>query len=468
MDASKTQASVSTIFEASILPTLAEYITIPNLSPYFDTKWVENGHMLRAIKLASEWVAKQGIPGLKQEVILLKGRTPILFIEIPGDAQGTVLLYGHLDKQPPMLPWAEGLDPFKPVFKDGKLYGRGGADDGYAVFASVAAAKALSEQGVRHARLVMVIECCEESGSYDLPAYIDHLEARIGSPELVVCLDSGCGDYERLWVTTSLRGLIAGDLTVELLSEGIHSGDGGGLVASSFRVLRRLLERLEDSDTGTIIPRDFYVRIPTDRAKQAALTADVLGDTIAGKLPLHKGVSPVTSDPFELILNRTWRPSLAVTGVDGMPPLSSAGNVLRPKTAFKLSLRVPPTADADACALHLKKLLEANPPYGAKVTFNPEKSGSGWNAPAFAPWLESAVDKASHEFFGKASCCMGEGGSIPFMGMLGKKFPAAQFLITGVLGPHSNAHGPNEFLEIATARRLTASVAHVIEAHASR
>jgi acetylornithine deacetylase/succinyl-diaminopimelate desuccinylase-like protein len=468
MDSSRTRNTVDGLFDASIIPTLCDYIRIPNLSPYFDKQWVENGHMDRAVDLAAKWVGAQGIPGLKHEVVRMPGRTPVLFIEIPGDAPGTVLLYGHLDKQPPMLPWAEGLDPFTPVIRDGKLYGRGGADDGYAVFASVAAAKALKDQGIRHARLVMVIECCEESGSYDLPAYIDHLAARIGSPELVVCLDSGCGDYERLWVTTSLRGLVAGDLTVELLREGIHSGDGGGLVASSFRVLRRLLERLEDSDTGTIIPKDFHVRIPTDRIRQVGLTAEVLGDTIAGKLPLHAGVRPVTDDPVELMLNRTWRPSLAVTGVDGLPPLSSAGNVLRPKTAFKLSLRVPPTADADACAEALKKLLEADPPYGAKVTFNPEKSGSGWNAPAFAPWLEQAVDAASREYFGQPSVCMGEGGSIPFMGMLGKKFPKAQFLITGVLGPHSNAHGPNEFLEIATARRLTACVAHVIEAHARR
>jgi acetylornithine deacetylase/succinyl-diaminopimelate desuccinylase-like protein len=177
---------------------------------------------------------------------------------------------------------------------------------------------------------------------------------------------------------------------------------------------------------------------------------------------------PMGKDNVERILNRTWRSTLSITGVDGIPPLASAGNVLRPTTTFKLSVRVPPTADAERATAKLKQLLEKNPPYGAKVAFTGDKASPGWNAPALAPWLERSVDAASREHFGRPARYFGEGGTIPFMHMLGRKFPQAQFLITGVLGPHSNAHGPNEFLHLPTARKLTCCIAHVVHEHSQR
>jgi acetylornithine deacetylase/succinyl-diaminopimelate desuccinylase-like protein len=394
-------------------------------------------------------------------------RTPVIFMEIPGrDSNDTVLLYGHLDKQPEMSGWSDGLGPWIPVLRDDKLYGRGGADDGYAAFGSLAAIEALERQGARRARCVVLIEGCEESGSFDLPAYVDHLAPRIGTPSLVVCLDSGCGNYEQLWGTTSLRGLVGGDLSVEVLSEGVHSGDASGIVASSFRILRQLLSRIDDPATGAVV-RDFHVQIPADRLAQAKVVAEVLGDEIHSKFPFVPGMQPMHTDLVELVLNRTWRPALSIVGMDGLPPTASAGNVLRPRTVARLSLRVPPTMDAPAAAKRLKQLLESDPPYGARVRFDYEKSGSGWNAPAMAAWLENAVGAASRDFFGKPAVYNGEGGSIPFMGMLGEKFPAAQFLITGLLGPGSNAHGPNEFLHIPTGKRLTGAVAGVLSAHAA-
>jgi acetylornithine deacetylase/succinyl-diaminopimelate desuccinylase-like protein len=379
-----------------------------------------------------------------------------------------VLLYGHLDKQPPMEPWAEGLGPWKPVVRDGRLYGRGASDDGYAAFAATLAIGALVEAKTPHARLLLIIEAAEESGSPDLPAYIDHLAARLGKPSLVVCLDSGCGDYERLWSTTSLRGLVAGTLRVEVLTEGVHSGDASGIVPSSFRVIRSLISRLEDERTGRILPEWLHAKIPEQRIAQARLSAEVLGDSVWSKMPYVAGGGPIAKDRVELVLNRTWRPMLAVTGAAGLPPLESAGNVLRPMTALKLSLRLPPTLEAAPASERLKKLLEADPPHGAKVTFEPDKAAGGWDAPKLARWLEESTDRASTEHFGKPACYFGEGGSIPFMGMLGEKFPEAQFLVTGVLGPHSNAHGPNEFLEIRTAKSLTACVARVLADHANR
>jgi acetylornithine deacetylase/succinyl-diaminopimelate desuccinylase-like protein len=469
-DSGKIRQSVSALWDDQIVPQLVEYIRIPNKSPMFDAQWAEHGYMDKVVEQFAAWARAQPIKGMTLEVARLPGRTPLIFIDIPAfggnaDVEDCVLLYGHLDKQPEMTGWAAHLGPWTPVIEGDRLYGRGGADDGYAMFGSLAAIRALQEQGVPHARCVVLIEACEESGSYDLPYYVDHLAARIGKPSLVVCLDSGCGNYDQLWLTTSLRGLSGGNLTVKVLEEGVHSGDASGIVPSSFRILRNILSRLEDATTGRVVPKELYVDIPAQRIEQARLTAQVLGDDVFSKFPFVDGMRPVESDPVELVLNRTWRPALSVTGVAGLPSLESAGNVLRPFTAVKLSLRLPPTLDGDAAGPFVKRLLEADPPYGCKVEFALEKASSGWNAPALAPWLEASVDAASREFFSAPPAYNGEGGSIPFMGMLGEKFPGAQFLITGVLGPHSNAHGPNEFLHIPTGKRVSMCVAQVVADH---
>ena len=469
MDTAKIDRFVAQLWDDEIVPQLVEYIRIPNKSPMFDKDWVAHGYMEDAVRLMESWARTQPITGMTLEVVRLEGRTPLIFIEIPasGPETGadTVLLYGHLDKQPEMTGWDEGLGPWIPVIKDDKLFGRGGADDGYAIFGSLAAIRALQEQGVPHARCVVLIEACEESGSYDLPAYVDHLAARIGMPSLVVCLDSGCGNYDQLWCTTSLRGMAGGNFSVKVLSEGVHSGDASGIVPSSFRILRQLLSRLEDEATGKIQAEGLFVEIPQERLDQAAKVAEVLGDEVHDKFPFLPGMQPMADDLTELVLNRTWRPALSVTGADGLPPLDSAGNVLRPHTAVKLSLRLPPTLEGKRGGEILKELLLRDPPYGAQVELDLEKASSGWNAPALSPWLSKAIEDASQAAFGKPAMYMGEGGTIPFMGMLGEKFPGAQFMITGVLGPHSNAHGPNEFLHIPMGKKVTACVAKVIADH---
>ena len=452
-------------WDEEIVPQLVDYIKIPNKSPAFDPDWAEHGYMEQAVTQIAGWCEERAIEGLTVEVVRLEGRTPLIYMEVPGQCDHTVLLYGHLDKQPEMTGWREDLGPWIPVIEDDKLYGRGGADDGYAAFASLVALEALQREGLPHGRAVIIIEACEESGSYDLPFYIDALADRIGAPDLVVCLDSGCGNYEQLWLTTSLRGMAAGTLTVEVLREGVHSGDASGVVPSSFRVVRQLLSRIDDVDSGRVLPESFTADVPAERVTQAKQAAQVLGDQVYAKFPFVDGMQPADTDLGELILNRTWRAALSVTGADGLPEVGSAGNVLRPATRLKLSLRLPPTVDADAATAALKALLEADPPYGARVRFDPIAAGSGWNAPAVAPWLEQAVDRSSIARFGKPAVYMGEGGSIPFMGMLGEKFPEAQFLITGVLGPQSNAHGPNEFLHIPMGKKLTACVADVLSAH---
>ncbi|HEY4729487.1 MAG TPA: M20 family metallopeptidase [Myxococcales bacterium] len=466
LDAPRALQTSQRIWDQEILPALYEYIRIPNKSPAYEPRWQQN--MDRAVALIEGWCRKQPIAGLQLEVVRLPGRTPVILMEIPGEGSETVLLYGHLDKQPEMTGWRQGLSPWQPVREGDKLYGRGGADDGYSSFASMAAIRLVQEQKLSHARCLVLIEACEESGSTDLPDYIEHLKTRIGKPSLVVCLDSGCGNYEQLWMTTSLRGLVSGNLRVDILTEGVHSGDASGIVPESFRILRQLLSRLDDEQTGRVKIDGLQVQVPAERLKQARLTAEVLGDEVWNKFPFVPGARPVVTDKIEMILNRSWRPALSVTGIDGLPPLENAGNVLRPYTACKISLRIPPRIEPGAAARVVKETLEKDPPYGARVAFEGEKASTGWDAPPLAQWLSSSVDRASRSYFGKPPMAFGEGGTIPFMGMLGEKFPDAQFLITGVLGPGSNAHGPNEFLHIPTGIRLTACVASVIADHFAR
>jgi len=472
MNPSTLANAIARHWDAEIVPELVEYIRIPAKSPHFDPDWKAHGHIEKVIRQAEAWASRQPVRGLAVEIVRLPNRTPLLFFEVQASGKSagphTILLYGHLDKQPEMTGWRKDGGPWVPLIDDGKLYGRGGADDGYAVFAALAAIAALQAQGAPHARCVGLIETCEESGSYDLPAYLKHLAPRLGKVDFVIGLDSGCGDYERLWVTTSLRGLASGTLSVDVLTEGVHSGDASGVVPSSFRIARRLLDRIEDSATGRILPAEFHAGIPEERAAQARTAADVLGDMVTAKFPFAGATKPMVGGRAEALLNRTWRPALSIIGADGLPPVADAGNVLRPRTVLQLSMRLPPTIDGDGAVKDMKRILEADPPYGATVRFEPEGGATGWNAQPTVPWLAAAVEDASRKFYDKPAAAMGEGGTIPFMAMLGKYFPDAQFLITGVLGPHSNAHGPNEFIHIPYAKKLTACVAGVIAAHAEK
>ncbi len=476
-NAAQLEGRIARHWDEEIIGQLIEYVRLPAKSPHFDPQWREHGHIEAAVRQARDWALRQPLAGLELDVVRLPARTPAIYFDVPATSGGgdqTVLFYGHLDKQPEMTGWRPGLGPWTPVVQDGRLYGRGGADDGYAIFAALAAVLALDVQGVPRPRCVGLIETCEESGSYDLPAYLDALAPRMGSVDLVIALDSGAGNYDQLWVTTSLRGLVNGTLSVDILTEGVHSGDAGGVVPSSFRIARELLDRLDDSRTGVVKPGEFACEIPESRREQARQAAAILGDSLWQRFPWasccdDRGTArlfaqPTTRDPVELVLNRTWRAALAVTGADGLPPLESAGNVQRPRTALKLSLRVPPLVDAEAAARAMKTILERDPPYQAQVRFECDSAATGWDAPAVAPWLGEALDVASRTLFGRAPAFMGEGGTIPFMGMLGAKFPAAQILVTGVLGPRSNAHGPNEFLDIAYAKKLTAATAMVLAA----
>lgn len=465
MQTSQLTSHLSAFWDEEIIPTLQEYIRIPNESPLFDPEWNTHGYMEQAVTLVSDWIRRQNVPDCTLELLQDGDRTPLLLIEVAGSIPDTILMYGHLDKQPPMVGWRDGLGPWTPVLDDeGRLYGRGGGDDGYAVFAALATVKALKDHGQPHGRIVILVECSEESGSYDLPHYIETYAERIGTPSLVICLDSGCGNYDQMWSTTSLRGMSMINLHIEVLTEGVHSGLASGVVPNPFMIMRKLLDRLEDADTGAICLPELYVPIPEERVQQAEKAAAVLGGAMVDDFPLLPEVAVLADQPVELLLNNSWRPALAVTGQDGMPEVEKAGNVLLPQLTYKLSLRLPPTLEAEAATAAVKRVLETDPPFGARITVSGEGS-RGWNAPPLAPWLAEVTDASSEEFFGKAACYLGLGGSIPFMAMLGERFPQAQFLITGVLGPHSNAHGPNEFLHTPYVKKLNGCLVRVVEAH---
>ncbi|MDH5821950.1 M20/M25/M40 family metallo-hydrolase [Luteimonas sp. RD2P54] len=456
-------------WQAEVLPVLIDYIAIPALSPGFDPTWEENGHIERAVRLVVDWARRKlaGVAGAAVEVVRLPGRTPVLLVDVPGATREPVLVYGHLDKQPPMEGWTRGRSAWTPELEGDRLYGRGGADDGYAPFAAVTALLALREQGLAHARCLLLVETCEESGSDDLPHYIAHLAGRIGTPAAVVALDAGCGNWSQLWLTTSLRGQVAGRLQVRVLDAGVHSGDASGVVPSPFRIARNLLDRIEDPASGEVIA-DFAAEVPEWRRREAGEAGTMLGEDFHRFLPFHAGARPVTGDVAALMLNRAWRPQLAVTGVSGLPPVERAAAVMTPAVALKLSLRLPPTLDPQAAAQALQRRLQADPPYGAEVRFDIDMVSPGWHAPPLPAWLRDALDDASRAGFGQPVALMGGGGGIPFLAMLGERFPDAGFVVTGVLGPESNAHGPDEFLHLPTAKRVTAAVAHVLHAAALR
>lgn len=456
-------------FEARALDTLSTYGAIPCLSPMFDAQWDQNGHIEAAVQLLASWARTTKLAHFDVAIERLEGRTPVLVVTVEATApsSGTVVLYGHLDKQPPLGDWSDGLDPFVPVRRGNRVYARGVADDGYATFSALLALEELEGRGVEHARCVVLIEASEESGSPDLEFHLDALKERLGDVELMICLDSGALTYDRLWVTTSLRGIVVADVTVSVLTQGQHSGSASGVVPSSFRILRQLLERIEDATTGDVKLTELHSTIPLAHQEAARAIAVEFGDVIARELPTLEGVELMGDSASDRILRRTWAPTLSVTGMGGIPSPEIAGNVLRPFTRAVLSLRLPPTVDATKAADAVVRALSTDVPSHAVVEVS-VSAADGWMSPPLAPWLAAALEVASLEAFGRAPGFTGEGGSIPFLASLAKRYPHVQFVATGVLGPQSNAHGIDEMLDLPMAVGVTNAVATVVAAHAKK
>ena len=457
-------------FERDALDTLTTYAAVPCLSPMYDAHWVENGHIEHAINLLADWARARTIKDVDVTIYRLEGRTPILVVTVPATtpSDGTAVLYGHLDKQPPLGDWSEGLAPFTPVRRGNRVYARGIADDGYATFSALLAIEAMEANEIPHSRCVVLIEASEESGSPDLEAYLDHLKDHLGQVELMICLDSGALTYDRLWVTTSLRGILNVELTIKVLAQGQHSGSASGVVPSSFRILRQLLDRLEDASTGEILVAELNAKIPSEAVEAAAAVAEEFGDIIARELPTLEGVELMGVSPEERVLRRTWYPTLSIVGIGGMPEPEIAGNVLRPWTTALLSFRLPPGIDAEEARSAVIDALTSDVPSSAHVTLANWNIGSGWVAPPLASWLRASLDQASADAFDHAPGFSGEGGSIPFLASLGKRYPDVQFVATGVLGPQSNAHGIDEMLDLPMAVGVTNSVITVLGDYAAQ
>ncbi|NJP93973.1 M20/M25/M40 family metallo-hydrolase [Nonomuraea sp. FMUSA5-5] len=470
MDHQKLRESISETWATDVLPSLSGLIEIPAVSPAYDAAWEEHGQLRAAVEHVRSWVAARGLPGARCEVLRLDGRAPLLLVDVPAtpgaEATGTVLLYGHLDKQPPLGDWSEGLGPWQAVLRGDRLYGRGAADDGYSGYAATTALEAVREAGGEHARAVLLLETGEESGSPDLPAYLERIAGRLGEVSLVVCLDGGGGDYERLWLTTSLRGAVQATVTVRVLETGVHSGLGSGIVPSSFRIMRQLLDRVEDPETGEVKVPEMVAPIPDERRAEVAELVALHPEVAVPPLPLLPGMRRASDDAVELVLNNTWRPTLSVTGAGGLPDPSVAGAVLRAWTSLRLSFRLPPSVDAEVARAALEKILTTDVPYGAQVEVGDFMILNGWHAPAPAPWLTAALREVGDRVFGKPCQSLGIGGGIPFMEMLGRRYPRAQFVVTGALGADSNAHVPDEWLHVPFAVQVTEAVAHLLDAHA--
>lgn len=459
-------------FETEALDSLCDYIRIPALSPAFDSDWKASGAIHQAADHLLDWALGRAITDLHGEIRELPGRTPVILLEIPStlgeDVGPPVLLYGHLDKQPPLGDWSEGLDPFTPVRRGDLLFGRGSVDDGYALYSSLLAIEALEAAGESHGKILVLIEASEESGSPDLAAHLDDLEAKLEGVELVVCLDSGALTYDQLWITDSLRGNICLTIDVEVLTQGVHSGEASGVVPSSFRILRLLLDRLESPATGDLLIPELNAEIPDHHLSAAVRLNEELNDPLSRHFPTVDGLTLMGRDGADRLIRQSWSATLSVTGFEGAPAPRDAGNVLRRRTSVKLSIRTPPNVDARLAQDAVIGLLSADPPYGATISIESEAVAQGWVAKARPPWLIDALDAASRSSFGKEVGYLGEGGSIPFLAELGHRFPHADLIATGALGPGSHAHGPDESLHVPTAIKISIALAEILKSHANR
>lgn len=457
---------ISEQVDSNLTPTIADFIRIPNQSRAYDPAYATNGLQQKACNFCIDWAKKLDVAGLKLELIEEEGRTPVVLGIVDVPDKPTVLMYGHIDKQPPLTnDWAEGLHPYEPVIKDGKMYGRGGADDGYAFFASLLIIKALQKYGLPHNRIVLYFETDEESGSADLIHFLNQRKSQIGEPSLVICLDSGCCDYEHMCLTTTLRGVFNFNLRVDVGLEGVHSGASSGILPDSFRILRDVIDQFECSKTGKL-PSDLYVNIPPDKYTQAYELISEMNGKIDFEFPFVDGVKPVEDDGFKQYINRIWNPTLTAVGTDGIPHISNAGNVLRPYTTLALSLRLPPSLSKEEAVKTVREFFsKVQVPHNGKLTLTEGSSGQGFNCPAYDPKLKAVIDEAGELFFGTKVLYYGEGGSIPFINELAYMFPKSQFIVTGVLGPKSNAHGPNEFLHLPYMKKLILSLSKVLQGY---
>lgn len=446
-------------------PTLMDFIRLPSKSTAFDPQWKEHGYLLQACRLAANWIQKI-IPDATCEIIEDEGKTPCLFVEIGSNdlerQEKTIAFYGHLDKQPENEGWKDGLGPWTPYFDGEYLFGRGACDDGYSVFAMITAVETLRRSKMKHPRIVAIFETQEESGSSDLEGYLHQLKAKIGSPECFIVLDNQCGDYNRLWLNTSLRGNISGTLSVSTMSYGVHSGSFSGIVPDPFTVAMTLLGRIQHPETGEILLDTLQAQIPALRLKQIQEVSLRMGDQIWKTAPLLENVQPKYGNNDAILIQSTWKPSLTIIGIDGIPSIQNAGNVIQGSVSLRLSFRIPPGIDIDNALQSINDCFTQNIPYGCSVTWNSLEYLPGWCAPSHSVKYEKLFHDAGEQVFEEKTLACGQGASIGFIPKFEKLFPKTEIILIGVLGPQSNAHSPNEALNVLYTQKLIETIAIVL------
>ena len=447
----------------SALEGLKMFVRIPNLSPQYDEGYHTNGLIHKALHDVGDWIKSQGLKHVEITYFEEKGREPLLYVEIGSTAEKevpSILTYGHLDKMPHLDAegWGEGLSATNPVVKGRKVYGRGTNDDGYNPFCVVTAVKYLEENNLPHPKVIMLLESGEESGDDEIQIYLKDLRSRIGDVGVIMVLDAEAQDYDTLWCCTSLRGVVMGVLDIQHLATPCHSGMATGMVPSTFRIARMLLSRIEDEQTGEIKLKEAHIEIPQNRIDSCNEIAKQLGERCVEIVTLLPGAKHLSEDRGELLIGKGWKPGLAVTGADGIPSVANGSNVIRTRTSLKLSLRIPPGVKSEVVAEAMKKELERDPPYGAKVTYKPLGAGNGWFGRDFDEKTQKALDQSSIDVFGQKSLLYGEGGSIPLCNLLQELWPNAQLLVTGAAGTDSNPHGYDESLDLPYTSQFTASI----------
>lgn len=460
-----TKEYIQRAWSGETLDAMKAFIRIPSKSSAFDKEWEKHGYLLKAIEDAAQW-GKARFPDGTFDILSKPGVTPALFIDIPafkGHNGRPVFFYGHFDKQPETIGWSEGLGPWTPVVKNGRLYGRGSSDDGYSFYTALTAIQALEAAGTAHPRIVGFFETDEESGSKDLGAYLHEIAPRCGNPCVLVILDLGICDYDRLWLTSSLRGSIGFKLKVEVLTHPVHSGIASGIVPSSFAVMRELLDRLEDPKTGRVLLPEFHVSLPEEHRKAINRCAAILGRKVLS-FPFAGKTEPRSSDPADAIIKNTWEPTLSILGADGLPSTSEASALLRASTTLSLSFRIPPRVDPKAALEAAVRAVTENVPSHARVTVWDCRAEGGFEAPMLAAWLEEATHSASKALWGNDFEYCFEGATIGTMKDFSSAFPNASFLNMGVLGAEENAHAPNESLPLDYVEKLTEAIASIVAA----
>lgn len=452
---------IADAWKGDTLEGLCRHVEIPAVSGSFDKNWEARGELLNALNEAVRW-AKTQLPHAYFEVSSLPNCPPVLYMDIPafgGHTGKSVLCYGHLDKQPETVGWDADLGPWKPVVKEGKLWGRGCVDDGYNFYSIVTAVKALEETKTAHPRITGLYETDEESGSRDMAKYIAQYKDRIGKPGMVCILDLFAVDDQRVWLTQSLRGIVALTVKVSVLKKASHSGTASGIVPSSFRIMRILLDRLENAETGEVLIPSMYSEIPEEYIQGAHKLAETFdprqafsyeGDTVSMK-----------DSAFDAVIAGNWKPTLSVLGADGLPPPDKASGLVRTHTTLKLSFRIPPGVNAEQALADVKARLTTDIPYHASVTITDEHSAPGFAAPLMPDWLKASANELSQAIFGHDVGYTFTGGSIGVITDFAKAFPDAFFINTGALLPDSSAHAPNENLQLDYAEKLTLWVAEL-------